>query len=275
MTDVYRCARAAGAEYLAAALLCFAPDSGFAEALSLQRGHLRSPTRGGLRQQKGRHPAGPFTSMQTLSVPRSGRATPAETIVDADLDGMLVVPEVGADDRRRSAGERGAAEVVILVFGLGGPVRREHVFKTGADGVAVLASASGGKRGRYAGDGDADIVVVAPGVAALGVEQRRTPGVAEPAGGRAKLVVIGGYQGAAGEEYAIVVVGKPAVLGLGTDHPVGCELIIEAALHATHEPAAASLQAVVARERAAEMAADIETGPVVNHFRRRIDRSFC
>src|ERR1700682_840906 len=77
MTDVYRGARAAGAEYLAAALLCFAPDSGFAEALSLRRGHLRSPTRGGLRQQKCRHPAGPFTSRHTLSVAPSGPATPA------------------------------------------------------------------------------------------------------------------------------------------------------------------------------------------------------
>ena len=160
-----------------------------------------------------------------------------------------------------------------MVFGLGGPVRREHVFETGADSKTVLVGAIGGKRGRYSGDTDTDIVVVTPGIATLGVEQRRAPGVAEPAGHRTKLVVIRGHKGASGKEHAIVVVGKPTVLGLGTDHPVGCELVIEAALHTAHEPAAASLQAVVACESTAEMAADVEAGPVVNHFRRRIDGS--
>src|SRR6266446_536698 len=212
--------------------------------------------------------------MQTWSIPRTDRATPPDAIVHADLDGMLVVPEMGANDRGRSAGESGIAEVVVLVFGLGGPVRREHVFETAADGVAVLVTAIGREGGRYAADGDSDIVVVAPGIAALGVEQRRAPSIAEPAGGRAKLVVVCGDQSASGEKHTIiVVVGKPAVLGLGTDHPVGCELVIEAALRTAHEPAAASLQAVVACESTAEMAADIEAGPVVNHFRRRIDGS--
>src|SRR5258705_1244623 len=223
--------------------------------------------------KKGRHEAGLSVAIQTWSIPRTDRTTPAEAIVHADLDGMLVVAEAGADDLGGSAGESGVAEVVVLVFGLGGPVRGEHVFETGADGITVLVGAIGGKGGRHAGDTDTDIVVVAPGIAALGVEQRRTPSVAEPAGDRAKLVVICGDKGASGKEHAIVVVGKPAVLGLGTDHPVGCELVIEAALHAAHEPAAASLQAVVARERAAEVAADIEAGPVVNHLRRRIGRS--
>src|SRR5260370_16694760 len=93
---------------------------------------------------------------------------------------MLVVPEVGADDRGRSTGERRCAEIVVLVFGLGGPVRGEHVFETGADSVAVLVGAIGGKRSRYAAAGDADIVVVAPAIAALGVEQRPPPTLADP-----------------------------------------------------------------------------------------------
>src|SRR5437879_4346979 len=67
-----------------------------------------------LRQQKGRREAGLFSlSKQSSSVPRGSRATPAETIVHADLDGVLVVPEPGADDRGGSTGESGAAEVVI------------------------------------------------------------------------------------------------------------------------------------------------------------------
>src|SRR3984893_7353140 len=168
---------------------------------------------------------------------------------------MLVVPETGADAGRGPAGEGGAAEIVILVFGLGGPVRREHVFETGADGVAVLVGGIGGKRRRHAGDSDADIGIVAPGITALGVEQRRSPGVADPSGDRAELVVLCSDRRGTRKHQVTVVVGKPAVLGLGTDHPVGRELVVKAALHAAHEPAAASLQAVAARESAAEMAA--------------------
>ena len=83
---------------------------------------------------------------------RDHRATPAEAVVQADLDGVLVVAEAGADDRRAGPrGKGGVAEVVILVFGLGGPVRREHVFEAGADGIAVLVVAVGGEGRRRAG----------------------------------------------------------------------------------------------------------------------------
>ena len=135
------------------------------------------------------------------------------------------------------AGKGGAAEIIILVFGLGGPVRREHVFEAGADGIAVRVVAGGGERYRRSGGADADIAVVAPGVAALGVEQCRPPSVAEPAGDRAELVGIGGDQSARRKQHAIIVaVREPVVLGLGTDHPVRRELVVEAALHAAHEP---------------------------------------
>src|SRR5205807_10651949 len=101
---------------------------------------------------------------------------------------MFVVAEAGADDLGGSAGESGVAEVIVLVLGLGGPVRREHVFETGADGVAVFVPSVGGEGNWRAADVDADVVIVAPGVTALGVKQRRTPGVADPAGNRAKPV---------------------------------------------------------------------------------------
>src|SRR3979411_3407093 len=176
-------------------------------------------------KKAGTRPAFPIEANR--SVPGGDRATPAEAVVHTDLDGMLVVAEAGPDDVGRPGGKGGVAEVVILVFGLGGPVRREHVFETGADGVAVLARAVGSKGCGYAGDTDADIVVVAPGVAALGVEQCRTPSVADPAGGRTKLVVFCSYTGAAREKPAIVsFVREPAVLGFSTDPPVGCELVI-------------------------------------------------
>src|SRR4029077_1122381 len=112
------------------------------------------------------------------------RTAPAKPVVHTNLDGVLVVPEFGADDVGGAGGESGVAEVVILVLSLGRPVRREHVFQTAADGIAVLLVAAGGEGGRQAGNGDADIVVAAPGVTAFGVEQRRTPSVAQPAGYR-------------------------------------------------------------------------------------------
>jgi len=49
-------------------------------------------------------------------------ATPVEAIVDASLNRMLVVAEAGSnEDGGLPATKRGAAEVVILVFNLGGP----------------------------------------------------------------------------------------------------------------------------------------------------------
>src|SRR6185437_8363843 len=105
----------------------------------------------------------------------------------------------------------------------------------------------------------------------LGIEQRRTPGIAEPAGDRAELIGVGRHQGAAGEKRArIVAAAEPAILGFDTHHPVGRELVIKAALHAAQKPAVTTLQAAVARKGAADMAADIEPGPVVDSLGRRI-----
>src|SRR6266702_7772704 len=145
------------------------------------------PTRGG--QTKGRREAGLCQIMVALgrSVARGCRTAPAEAVVHTDLDGMLVLPATDADHVGRTGGDGRAAEVVILVFGLGRPVRREHVFEAGADGVAVLAVAGGGEGLRHAGDVDAE-ATVAPGVTTLGVEQRRAPGVADAAGHRPELV---------------------------------------------------------------------------------------
>src|SRR5207247_8633101 len=97
------------------------------------------------------------------------RTTPAEAIIQAGLDGLLVVAESGADHSRRPGGERGVAEIVILVFSLRGPVRSEHVFKTRTDRVAIAPVAGGGERLRHAGKADGEIVVVLPGITALGV----------------------------------------------------------------------------------------------------------
>src|SRR5882762_9540784 len=67
--------------------------------------------------------------LRHASVLCGDRATPAEAVVDTDLGGVLVVAETGADDIGRSGREGRIAEIVILVLGLGGPVRRKHVFE--------------------------------------------------------------------------------------------------------------------------------------------------
>src|SRR5260221_8959588 len=108
------------------------------------------PTRGW--QTKGRREAGLCQILVAAgrSVARGCRTAPAEAVVHTDLDGMLVLAAADADHVGRTGGDGRAAEVVILVFGLGRPARREHVFEAGADGIAILAVTSGGDGLRHA-----------------------------------------------------------------------------------------------------------------------------
>src|ERR1700722_4774386 len=108
---------------------------------------------------------------------------------------MLVFPEPGSDDVGGSTGERGAAEIVIHVFALNRPVWCEHVFETAADGVTVAMRTIDRKAHRNATSTRADTDAIAPGVTALGVNQRRTPSVTNPASHRAEFVGIAGYGG--------------------------------------------------------------------------------
>ena len=80
------------------------------------------------------------------SVARDNRAAEVEAIVDAGLHGVLVIVEA-AERHQRGRGQKAAvAEIVILVLGLGRPVRREHVFEAGADGVAVAVAVDRARR---------------------------------------------------------------------------------------------------------------------------------
>src|ERR1700679_100227 len=118
-------------------------------------------------------PAFSVSLFRRESIPGDGRVGPVEAVVDAGLDGVVGVGEAGADDVAGAGQEGRAAEIVVLVFELGGPARREHVFDAGADGIAILVAAVSGKRRRCAARNHADIVVVLPGITALGVEQGR------------------------------------------------------------------------------------------------------
>src|ERR1700735_5392656 len=102
-------------------------------------------------------PAFSVTLFRRGSIPGDRRVGPVEAVVDAGLDGVLGVGEPGADDVDRAGQEGRAAEIVVLVFELGGPARREHVFEAGADSVAVLVAAIRGEGRRCAAGNDADI----------------------------------------------------------------------------------------------------------------------
>src|SRR6185437_914837 len=232
-----------------------------AALLTLPRPHAKGLARGR-----------PFVDVEgkTASVARGDRTAPAEAVVQAGLDGVLVVAKAGADDFGRSAGEGGAAEIVILIFELGRPVLGQHVFEAGANRIAVLAVACRRERHPGAREGNAEVRAVAPGITALGVKQGRTLGVAEAAGHRAELVGAAGYPRTGREHDSRIVAAEPAILGFGAEHPIGRELIVVAALHAAEETAVAAFEAAVAGKRAADVTADIKSGPVVDQLRRRI-----
>src|SRR5579883_1441046 len=199
------------------------------------------------------------------------RATPAEAVVYAELDGVFVVAKPRADDGRRAGEEGGIAEIIVLVFAFDRPVRREHVFQTGADGIAVASIVIDGEGRRHASDRDGKIVVVSPGVTALGIEQRRPKGITQSTRHRAKLIGACGRNGIAGEYHpTATIAGEPTVLGFRTDHPIVRELIVEAALHAAQEAGVIGFKAVAAREGSAEMPAEIKAGPVIEDFWRPI-----
>src|SRR5690348_14462377 len=155
---------------------------------------------------------------------------------------MFVILEAGPGDRSRT-GETCAAEIVVLVLDLRRPVRVEHVFNTGAEGIAVAMVAVSRERHRRTTDADAVIGAIAPGVTALGVKQGRPQRIAEPTGRRAKLIGVAAHERTARQHHTRVAIsGEPAVLGFSADHPVVRELIVEAALHTAEETAIAALQ---------------------------------
>src|SRR4051794_34753833 len=200
----------------------------------------------------------------------SGRcgAAPVEAIIQTDLHGVVVVAKAAERSQSSRANEPGAAEVIILILDLGGPARSEHVFQAGADGVAVTMTAIQCERDRRAGKAQA-FAVIGKGITALGVQQSRTPIEANAASHRANGSLVVGVDKAAGEDHTVVVP-EPAVLPFETNHPVGSELVVRADLHASEESAIVivagdePVEIVVAGEGAADMPANVETGPVVD-----------
>jgi hypothetical protein len=76
-----------------------------------------------------------------------------------------------------------ASEVREHVFGLGGPVRREHVFDAAADGISGMKLTV-----RTVDDAGDRQLVVGPGITTLGVEQRRIRRDTDTAGNASKCL---------------------------------------------------------------------------------------
>src|ERR1700722_11855886 len=235
--------------------------------------------------QKGRREAGLFTLLIRRrsvlrsvygSVLRDDRATPVEAIVDASLHNMVVGAEAAERSESDRSGERAGTEIIVLIFDLGRPVLGEHVFEAGADGVTILMTAAEREGGRNASDRHG-LVVVGVRITALHVEQGRTPSVADAAGHRTQSALVVGVGDIAGEDHAVVIVGKPAVLTFDTEDPIGGELVVVTRLQTAEESAVAvaaggeASEIVVATESTADVTADVEAGPVVE--RRDISRS--
>jgi hypothetical protein len=187
---------------------------------------------------------------------------------------MLVIAEAAERHQPGRADEAAVAEIIVHVLGLGRPVWGEHVFRAGADGVAMAVGVIEHERGRHAGNGQG-FAVVGMGVAALDVEQARAPGIADPAGDRGQRALVVVVDDAAREDRMHVIAAEPAVLALDADEPARCELPVAAGLHAAEQAGVGvaereAAKIVAAGERAADMAADIEAGPVED--RRGIGR---
>src|ERR1700744_5118021 len=181
---------------------------------------------------------------------------------------MVVGAEAAERNQRGRSREAGVAEIVVLIFQLARPVRGEHVFETGTDGVTVAVVAAEAESDRRAVGRDR-LVVVGEGIAALYVEQARTPGVTEAARDGAEATLVVREDGVARKHDAAVVAAEPAVLGFCTHDPVRCELVIGAALQTAAETAVAvvaggqAANVAVARERATEVRAEVKAGPVI------------
>src|SRR3954463_12941327 len=87
--------------------------------------------------------AGPLRILCKPSVTRSRRGAPIEPVVQAGLDGVLVIAEADGGNNTSGAGEESVpgAEVGVLVFNLARPVLSEHIFETTAYGIAIATTA--------------------------------------------------------------------------------------------------------------------------------------
>src|SRR5262245_4212323 len=98
---------------------------------------------------------------------------------------MEIVPIAKAGPRVKSKRRNGGVvEVEILILHLCRPIRREHVFETTTDGVTGVAAIDQERRIKDGDHGQSAVITECD--TTLGIEQSRSPRVAETAGHRPK-----------------------------------------------------------------------------------------
>src|SRR4051794_21762836 len=133
------------------------------------------------------------------SIPCGDGSAPVEAIVHTRFHRVIVVGGAAERHQRSRGDEAGAAEIVVLVLDLCRPVLGEQVLEAGADRLAIaMAAVQRECRGRTAkGQG---IALIGVGVAALHVQQTRSPGEADAAGHRTERTLVVGIHEPAGED---------------------------------------------------------------------------
>ena len=170
-----------------------------------------------------------------------------------------------------------AGEVDIFVFGLRGPIAADGVFETEARGPSGLVVANREQRRDTVGIVDVDMRV-SPGDAAGDVRHEPVEGIADAAAHRADIVERGVEGHRRTRQCRAVKRPRERRIGFDAEHDAVGELAVVAELIAAAEPGCAVRQddallgqrigaGSEARVAVAEMAADIEAGPLVDGFR--------
>jgi hypothetical protein len=112
-------------------------------------------------------------------------------------------------------------EIVVHVFTLERPARREHVFQAAAYRVTVAVGAIKGSKERSAAEKQV-VTSFGEGIAALGIQQSRPQGITDPASYRTQRPLIVVVDKSAGracrkDEAVVVVPDQPAVLAFDAD----------------------------------------------------------
>src|SRR6478736_9090499 len=232
-----------------------------------------------------RSPGGKRSVSSDARAAVTAEAVTAEAVVEAHGDHIHVLADViveksgpnRIDDRERIVR---VTHEQMVVFDTHGPIRREAILDSDTHGATPAGRACRGKFKAGKGVEDAE-PIAGHRRAALEVEQRRVPGVADLAGEQADAIGFGaGRESRVDQADARVAEIRPIALSFQTEHPVaGLPAVADLAAGDASGSIAATVSEVkashikeihtVAALSPAAIAADIEPGPVVNRGHHR------
>src|SRR5262245_10268244 len=194
----------------------------------------------------GARPGASHLSSCGRSVPGDDRAG-AEFEVEAALHDALALVDVDVDERHGREGEWQVlgAEVVVVVLDEAGEPIQEGIFAADAHRPAGAGLVGGQHRAGQCRNDVPGVIVLLPGPAALKVEEKPVPAIAQAAGHRAQRLGVRAEDRSQSERIDMAAVRfGPGIVALDADHETAGELIIAARLHAG-DPAAGVMAAEV------------------------------